>query len=846
MADYESEVRIHVRMDNKAAKKGAKEIEGSLEHVEEKAGEKAEVGIVWDEKAQREAEENIDRILAKKKELAKEPVAVSVDTEEPRVADMDWTAHTDYAAKISAEIEAIERAAEESTKEAEKADEHYNRLRVDVEEYAKSLKELEEQGQYFGDADYDRVYLAWKNADDAVREYVKDLNRLTAKSQAETGEDKKAQREAEALKEAQKAEKELEAVRSEAVVENQDLVSLMQEQEAVMERIAVLKKAGVTDGYQEYEELRDRLAEISEEIRNQREGFSEAESSGRKAFDAIGRSAKKAGGILTALKKKLKSLALSLLLFSQIRKGFNAMADSMKEGFRNLAKYSGDYNTQMSALQSSCAQLKNGLAAAFEPIVSMVLPYLTQFVGMLVRAADAVSQFLAALGGKSTYTKAKKQTIDYAKSLDTATKSAKKALAAFDELNVLNGKDGGTVSGGEATGADAFETGTVSSQISGFAGEVLTAIQPFRDAIGSWWQDVDFEPLLMSFERLRTACEPFAGYLADGLLWFLENILLPLGSWVIADAVPAFFDLLSAALDVLNVILTALQPYGIWLWENFLQPMAAWCGDAVINGLQFLTEKLQQFSQWCREDKANVENMAEIFIGFLSGIMTYYAVKKIVKAIGLIGDALNGFKGIAAALCSPVGLAALAIGMLTASIIMISKNWSKLNGMQKAATILGGLAAAAITAAVAIAVFHTAWSVGVAAAAIIGGLAALGISTAILSSSSGGNKQAVSQQATDFYGSNDFSGSPLPMLAEGAVIQGGRPFAAILGDQPRGQTNIETPLATMVEAFKIAQAESGGGDLALTVLLDGKTVYESVVKRDQMYRKQTGSSAFWA
>ena len=50
----------------------------------------------------------------------------------------------------------------------------------------------------------------------------------------------------------------------------------------------------------------------------------------------------------------------------------------------------------------------------------------------------------------------------------------------------------------------------------------------------------------------------------------------------------------------------------------------------------------------------------------------------------------------------------------------------------------------------------------------------------------------------------------VPALASGAVIRGGNPFMAILGDQPTGQTNIETPLPTMVDAFKQAITEMGG------------------------------------
>lgn len=53
-----------------------------------------------------------------------------------------------------------------------------------------------------------------------------------------------------------------------------------------------------------------------------------------------------------------------------------------------------------------------------------------------------------------------------------------------------------------------------------------------------------------------------------------------------------------------------------------------------------------------------------------------------------------------------------------------------------------------------------------------------------------------------------FIGIPkIPRLATGAVIPGGKPFMAMLGDQRAGQTNIEAPLDTIVEAVKLAIGE---------------------------------------
>lgn len=50
-------------------------------------------------------------------------------------------------------------------------------------------------------------------------------------------------------------------------------------------------------------------------------------------------------------------------------------------------------------------------------------------------------------------------------------------------------------------------------------------------------------------------------------------------------------------------------------------------------------------------------------------------------------------------------------------------------------------------------------------------------------------------------------GYNIPKYATGAVIPGGSPFLAMLGDQRRGQTNVEAPLDTIVEAFRAVQPE---------------------------------------
>lgn len=86
----------------------------------------------------------------------------------------------------------------------------------------------------------------------------------------------------------------------------------------------------------------------------------------------------------------------------------------------------------------------------------------------------------------------------------------------------------------------------------------------------------------------------------------------------------------------------------------------------------------------------------------------------------------------------------------------------------------------------------------------------------------------------------------IPRLAEGRVIPANREFLAVLGDQKSG-VNIETPLATMIDAFNTALDKRGGGGdgtVHVHVHLDGKEIYETVVKKNRENTRITGINEF--
>ena len=455
------------------------------------------------------------------------------------------------------------------------------------------------------------------------------------------------------IQKAAEEQKRLASIKENAVISDQRIVDLLEEEVALKKRLKELETAGVTAGYQEHDAITGRLSDIKEEVNAYSGGFKKASDSGKKFFDTVAKGSKKSSGLLGTIGSRLKGIALSLLIFNWITKAFNAMVSSMKEGFKNLAQYSSDYNAAMSALKSQSAQLKNGLAAAFEPIATTIIPYITQLVAWLNTATDTFARFLAALQGKQTYTKARKQVIDYAKSLNTAKSAAQGALAAFDSINVLSKNDSGSGAGGETTGAGAFEEAEVGSGMQG----VIDKLTPFRDLLNQWMQETDFSPLINSFNNLAAACAPFSGYVYDGLLWFMQNILLPLASWTIQDAAPAFLNMLAKGMEFLGKTIETVRPSFDYIWSNVLKPIAEYTGETFIWALDTIGQTFSDLSDLMTEkgDKIN-EILTAVGKGMeLLWNVIYKPILQLMRGgistllryiVRIVGDMIDVFSGI--------------------------------------------------------------------------------------------------------------------------------------------------------------------------------------------------------
>lgn len=202
-----------------------------------------------------------------------------------------------------------------------------------------------------------------------------------------------------------------------------------------------------------------------------------------KMISNIGNHFKKAGkstNILESSLKRIKNSLRRMFFFRLVHAPINAI----KEAIKGISKISPEFNKNMSALKTEATYLKNSFGALAAPLINLLTPALTSFMQAISGVTDKAAQLIALLSGQSTYARAVKVQQDYAKSLDKSTKSTKantkaakenqKALANFDELNVLSQNDDSSESDTDTT-SPMFKT--VSSQVGSLSGKLIDLLK---------------------------------------------------------------------------------------------------------------------------------------------------------------------------------------------------------------------------------------------------------------------------------------------------------------------------------------------------------------------------------
>ena len=211
-------------------------------------------------------------------------------------------------------------------------------------------------------------------------------------------------------------------------------------------------------------------------------GMKEMGERAKLSFSKINRAAKTSSGVLGSIASRFKGLALSLLIFNQIRKAFDRVTSAVNDGFSNLYADNEKFKESVDELKASVLTLKNAFAAAFRPLVDIAIPYIRMASDYMIELLDKAGQFMAAVTGQKTYTKVIRQTADAFKE---AKKAAEGYLSPLDEINKYSPKDEES----EIKMGVMFEEAPVSAQFKDMA-------EKFKDTLSK-----AFTPIREAWER---------------------------------------------------------------------------------------------------------------------------------------------------------------------------------------------------------------------------------------------------------------------------------------------------------------------------------------------------------
>ena len=556
------------------------------------------------------------------------------------------------------------------------------------------------------------------------------------------------------------------------------------------------------------------------------------------------------------LSARIGSTLQRALVFSVLYKGINAFKSYLGSALQSNADFA-----------ASLAQVKGALLTAFQPIFSAIIPALVTLLNILAAVISAIASFFALLSGKGL-----KATTDSAKAMHDqagatagaggAAEKASKQIADFDEINKLEDNSGGGGGGGGGGGiapdfsaieeaSEKFElirdlviaiglgllawkiASAFTNDLNKLAGIAMLVAGAFLFIKGYWdaWENgVDTTNLIEMFLGLALV--------VGGLALLFGPVVAGIAAIVggIAMMVLGFRDIVKNGANLQNTLLVLggilAAGLGISLVTGSWFPMliagilavilavVAWAGkmDELVAAIQTILEGFMMFftGVFSGDWEMAVEGLKMMWEGFRDAIIIILdslqlgfntAMDAIVEKFGLAGTDIETIIE---------GLKQIFGGIIDFLTGVFNGDWEAAwNGLVEIfkgiINGVGGIFAAIIN----LIIDGLNWLIGKLNSVsfelpdwLPGGLA--------------GKTFGINIPTIDHIA--------IPQLAQGAVIPPNSEFLAMLGDQKRG-VNIETPLETMLAAFRQVMAEGGGGrDLTVILELD-RIAFGKVVAR---------------
>lgn len=624
----------------------------------------------------------------------------------------------------------------------------------------------------------------------------------------------------------------------------------------------------------------EKLDRMKKEAGGLQQNINQAAKNTRKMEKATKKAEKHMGLFAT----RLRGILLSAFVFN-----------IMSAGFRELTDWMGNVIKSNEEARASIAKLKGALLTLAQPLVDIVIPAFITLIDALTRVVSALAQIFSMLTGSTidASKEAAKALNEQTKALEGTGDAADKAagsLAGFDEINKLSSESAVSTGLSETIAPDfSFEADLPEENLLNILGLVTaigTAFLAWRigSALGTglvgvlglslaiysavWfvkgifdaWNDgvttENIQKMLLGLLGVAIGLGVALGPVAAGISlvvgglamlvtgfhdamergWDFNNVLLSIagilaagagigiitGSWIplliaaiagILLAITVAFGEGEALLSGVSEMLEGFKDFFVGIFTGDIDRAIQGVGK-VFGGLETIFGAVLDA----------LENMIDSFFDWLdnktggkfTGIINY--VRDILKnAVTFVKDIVEGQLD---------WLEGAFSGLITFFSGVFTGNWDKAwDGVVQVAKSGANMMA---SVAEAIANFFI--------RAINAAIRAINrISFTVPSWIPGVGGKYVG------FNLKQLGEIKIPRLAEGAVIPPNREFLAVLGDQKSG-TNIETPLATMVEAFKQAMAESGNnsGTVTVVVNLDGREVARNTVRHVNDMTRERG------
>lgn len=233
--------------------------------------------------------------------------------------------------------------------------------------------------------------------------------------------------------------------------------------------------------------------------------------------------------------------------FMLVRKAITAIIKEVGNEVQSLAMYSNAmgtaFNTDISNMIADLQYLGRSIVSVFAPLFNYIAPIIDAITDRIATLLSYIGMLFAALGGGTSFTKAKKNVSNYAESLDQASKSAKNLTMGIDELNILSENK----SGGSAKPYDGWEDAWEEVKIPDW-------IKDLADKIKKMFKDL-FDPIKRAWDMAKDYVLSGWKYMTEQLKKLLADVWRDfLRVWKSDTVVHIFYNLFMILGDIERVI----------------------------------------------------------------------------------------------------------------------------------------------------------------------------------------------------------------------------------------------------------------------------------------------------